>query len=148
MRPESFRVLIADDMPAVRAIVRDMLEAMGFRQFHESEDGASAWRTLYDACQKEHSRFHLVISDWLMPGMDGLALVQKVRGLPETRAIPFLMVTSQSERHYWQQAEAAGVSGFIVKPFDPEQLRDQLLAALSPLASGSLASPRAGARAF
>ncbi|NDD93048.1 response regulator, partial [bacterium] len=78
-----------------------------------------------------HLRFHLVISDWLMPGMDGLELVANVRKLPATRDLPFLMVTSQSDQEHWLRAEDAGVSGFVVKPFDSVQLQEQLSRALS-----------------
>lgn len=119
-------------MPAVRAIVRDMLEALGFRHFTEAEDGEEGWRLIREASAKEHLRFHLVISDWLMPGMDGIELVTHVRNLPATSSLPFLMVTSQSDREHWLRAEEAGVSGFVVKPFDPRQLRDQLARALRP----------------
>jgi two-component system chemotaxis response regulator CheY len=132
VKPESLRLLIVDDMPAVRAIVRDMLEAQGFRHFQEAEDGESAWRMLRDSAEKEHLRPHLVISDWLMPGIDGLELVSNVRKLPAIRELPFLMITSQSDREHWLRAEDAGVSGFVVKPFDPQQLREQLLRALAP----------------
>ncbi len=118
-------------MPAVRAIVRDMLEALGFRHFQEADDGESAWRVLQDTAEKEHLRPHLVVSDWLMPGMDGLELVSNVRKLPATRALPFLMITSQSDREHWLRAEEAGVSGFVVKPFDPQQLKDQLARVLA-----------------
>ena len=131
MKPESLRILIADDMPAVRAILRDMLQELGFRHFQEAEDGDAAWKMLRESCEKEHLRFHLVISDWLMPGMDGLQLVTRVRKLPATRQLPFLMITSQSDQEHWLRAEDAGVSGFVVKPFDAVQLREQLHRALS-----------------
>ena len=118
-------------MPAVRAILRDMLQELGFRHFQEAEDGDAAWKMLRDSSDKEHLRFHLVISDWLMPGMDGLELVANVRKLPATRDLPFLMVTSQSDQEHWLRAEEAGVSGFVVKPFDSVQLQEQLSRALS-----------------
>ncbi len=113
-------------MPAVRAIVKNMLQDLGFRQFQEAEDGEMAWKMLLEVSEKEHLRYHLVVSDWLMPGMDGLELVSRVRKLAATRDMPFLMITSQSDREHWLRAEEAGVSGFVVKPFDPEQLREQL----------------------
>jgi len=113
-------------MPAVRAIVREMLESMGFRHFEEAEDGDMAWRMIRDASAREHSQYRLVVSDWLMPGLDGIELVQQVRGLRATAELPFLMVTSQSEQEKWHQAREAGVSGFVVKPFDRLQLQEQL----------------------
>ena len=131
VKTETCRVLIVDDMPAVRAIVRHMLVELGFRHFQEADDGESAWRVLRDTAEKEHLRPHLVLSDWLMPGMDGLELVSHVRKMPATQNLPFLMITSQSDREHWLRAEEAGVSGFVVKPFDPQQLQEQLFRVLS-----------------
>ena len=127
---EALRVLVVDDMPAVRAIVREMLQGLGFRQIDEAEDGEAAWRLVKQSVTRPVLRYDLLISDWLMPGMDGIELVTRVRDLSATRALPFLMITSQNDRHHWLKAEDAGVSGFVVKPFDAVQLGEEIARAL------------------
>ena len=113
-------VLIADDMPAVRSIIREMLEGMGFRQIQEAEDGEQAWEMIQDG------DYGLVLTDWLMPGLEGVDLVREIRTLEKTRNLPVLMITSQGQREQWAEAKSAGVTGFVVKPFDLAQLSEEL----------------------
>jgi two-component system chemotaxis response regulator CheY len=70
----------------------------------------------------QKSRFDLVITDVNMPNMDGLALVRELRRLPQYRGVPLLMLTTESSAERKQEGRAAGATGWIVKPFDPDRL--------------------------
>ena len=118
-------MLVADDMPAVRSIIREMLEDMGFLEIVEAEDGEQAWELV------QEGGFGLVLTDWLMPGIEGVDLVREIRQLETTRNLPVLIITSQGQREQWAEAKSAGVTGFVVKPFDQNQLREELLRCLS-----------------
>jgi two-component system chemotaxis response regulator CheY len=122
VKPEfaSIPVLIADDMPAVRSIIREMLEGMGFKQIEEAEDGEQAWEMI------QGGSYGLLLTDWLMPGLEGVDLVREIRTLEKTRDLPVLMITSQGQREQWAEAKSAGVTGFVVKPFDLAQLSEEL----------------------
>lgn len=108
---QDLTVLVADDMEGMRRILTNSLQQMGVRQVLTASHGAEAWRML------QLQRVDVLITDWAMPQMDGLALLQAVRARPELAHLPVLMMTAESEKHRVQQAIAAGVSGYMVKPF-------------------------------
>jgi two-component system chemotaxis response regulator CheY len=127
------RVLIVDDMPAMRSIVRNMLEEAGFKNIDEAEDGEMAWHLLRQSVNDSERPFSLVIADWNMPGsMSGVDLLRAIRALPHTRNLPFFMVTGQRDEKHLSEAMRAGVTGYVVKPFTAEQLREKLEHSLSP----------------
>ena len=135
-------ILVVDDMPAVRSIIRGMLEDFGATQIEEAEDGEQAIELIRERSAKGKPGFSLVVTDWLMPGIEGVDLVREIRSTPATRELPVLMITSQGQRHQWAEAQAAGVTGFVVKPFDELQLSRELSRILGsaraqPLNSGS-----------
>lgn len=113
-------------MPAVRSIIRGMLEDFGATQIEEAEDGEQALELIRERSDQGRPGFSLVVTDWLMPGMEGVDLVREIRTYPGTRELPVLMITSQGQRHQWAEAQSAGVSGFVVKPFDELQLSREL----------------------
>lgn len=120
------KILIADDMPAVRSILRNMLENAGFSAIEEAEDGAYAWDLLCARVNKSEA-FNVVISDWTMPGLSGIDLVRAVRGHPQMGdRIRFLMVTSEGDQARVVEALEAGADGYIVKPFDPAELVEKV----------------------
>lgn len=123
------RVLIVDDMPAVRSIIREMLVAFGFGSIEEAEDGEEAWDLIQERAGGD-AAFGLVLTDWLMPGMEGVDLVREIRAAEPTRELPVLMITSQGQASQWSEARAAGISGFVLKPFDRKQLSDELVRCL------------------
>jgi len=109
------RLLAVDDSPSMRQMVAFTLSSAGF-DVAEAPDGQAALAM----AQKEH--FSLVLADVNMPNMDGLSLVRALRNLPEYRFTPLLMLTTESGPEKKQEGKAAGATGWLVKPFNPEQL--------------------------
>ena len=128
MKTEFPRVLIVDDMPAVRSIIREMLQNFGFSSIEEAEDGEEAWQVIRDNASnaKGEQSYGLILTDWLMPGIEGVDLVRKIRAWEKTQHLLVLMITSQGQAGQWAEARAAGISGFVLKPFDEKQLREEL----------------------
>ncbi len=117
----SLKVLVVDDFPTMRRIVRNLLKQLGFEHIDEAEDGAQALMRL------RGGNFGLVISDWNMPNMEGIELLRNVRKEPEPlRDIPFLMVTAEAEKEKVIEAIKAGVDNYVVKPFTAEILKEKL----------------------
>jgi two-component system, chemotaxis family, chemotaxis protein CheY len=109
-------VLVVDDYNTMRRIIRNLLEQIGFSKLDEAEDGAAALAKL------RNGGFGLVISDWNMEPMSGLELLKEVRQDAKLKALPFIMVTAESKTDNVVAAKAAGVSQYIVKPFNAETL--------------------------
>ncbi len=117
----SLKVLVVDDFPTMRRIVRNLLKQLGFEHIDEAEDGAQALMRL------RGGNFGLVISDWNMPNMEGIELLRNVRKEPEPlKDIPFLMVTAEAEKEKVIEAIKAGVDNYVVKPFTADILREKL----------------------
>ncbi len=113
-------VLVVDDAATMRRIVRGLLRELGLKNIREAEDGAIALESL-----KTH-KMDLVVSDWSMPNMTGLELLQKMKADDGLKDIPVLMVTAESKKENIMQAVQAGVSNYIVKPFNSQTLEDKL----------------------
>ncbi len=109
------RILAVDDSLSMRQMVSFTLKSAGF-DVVEAEDG----RVALGLAQKE--KFRLVLADVNMPNMDGLSLVRALRQLPDYRFTPLLMLTTESTPEKKQEGKAAGATGWLVKPFNPEQL--------------------------
>ncbi|MBY0470023.1 response regulator [bacterium] len=127
----TLKILVVDDMPAMRSILRGMLEELGFKEIHEAEDGDLAWEMLQAAATEPSGGFALVISDWNMPGMTGVDLLRALRSAKETRDIPFLMVTARGDQGHIAEATQAGVTDYVVKPFNAAQLGEKISAVLT-----------------
>lgn len=112
----SAKILIVDDSPSVRLMVRTALEGDGYH-VAESADGQQALAAL------EEARPGLVITDIHMPVMDGISLVREIRSRPAFRFVPILVLTTEVREEMKQRGRAAGATGWIVKPFHPDQLR-------------------------
>ncbi len=125
----SLKVLVVDDMPAVRMVLRNMLAGLGVSAVAESEDGDLAWLALQDALA-ERVPFDLVVCDWNMPRMSGADLLRAVRASSEFRKVAFLMVTAQGDLEHLSEAQQAQVDGYVVKPFTAEQLEGAIRQAL------------------
>lgn len=108
-------ILAVDDSASMRQMVTFTLKGAGY-EVVEAADGVQALSTA------RIRRFDLVITDVNMPNMDGIALIRELRGLPAFRFTPLLMLTTESSPEKKQQGKAAGATGWIVKPFNPEQL--------------------------
>jgi two-component system chemotaxis response regulator CheY len=116
----SLKFLVVDDFSTMRRIVRNLLKELGFTNVDEAEDGAVALAKLREG------GFEFVVSDWNMPNMDGLTLLQNVRADPKLKALPFLMVTAEAKKENIIAAAQAGASGYVVKPFTAATLQEKL----------------------
>jgi len=114
------KILIGDDFPTMRRIVKNIFKQLGYENFEEAEDGAQAYAKL------RTGGFGFVVSDWNMPNMNGLELLKKVRSDPELKDMPFLMVTAEAEKDKVIAAIKAGVSNYVVKPFTAEILKEKM----------------------
>jgi two-component system chemotaxis response regulator CheY len=116
------RVLIVDDSPVMRAFVRRVLEAGGDEYVcaGEAGDGRAALERLAE------ERFDIVLSDIHMPGMDGEELLRRVRMDSALRAIPVVMVSTDSTEHRVGRLMEMGAAGYVRKPFRPERLGEVL----------------------
>ncbi len=113
-------VLIVDDYKTMLRIIKNLLGQIGFANVDEATDGGMAFTKL------KEKKYGLVISDWNMEPMSGYELLQKVRGEDALKAIPFIMVTAESKTENVVAAKQAGVSNYIVKPFNAETLKQKI----------------------
>ena len=121
---KSINVLIVDDYKTMLRIIRNLLKQLGFDNVDEATDGSAALQKLR---QKD---FGLVISDWNMEPMTGIELLREVRADSRLKNLPFIMVTAESKTENVISAKAAGVSNYIVKPFNAATLKMKLSAVL------------------
>ena len=117
---KQMKILVVDDFSTMRRIIRNLLRDLGFENTHEADDGNTALPIL------RRGGFDFLITDWNMPGMDGLALLEQVRGDDELRSLPVLMVTAEARREQIVTAAQAGVNGYIVKPFTANTLKEKI----------------------
>jgi len=113
-------VLIVDDAVAMRRIVRGLLKELGFKHMREAENGQLA----LDALKKKKADF--VVSDWNMPVMTGIDLLRAIRADETLKSTPVLMVTAEAKQENIVAAVQAGVSHYIVKPFNAATLQEKL----------------------
>jgi two-component system chemotaxis response regulator CheY len=111
-------VIVVDDMSSVRNIVTRTIQGMGFEHIIEAANGNEAFEAILTAIIP----VGLIISDWNMPICSGLDFLKRVRTHPATKTIPFMMLTSESEKDLIVGAIKAGVNGYILKPFTPDDL--------------------------
>lgn len=121
----SMKVLIVDDYKTMLRIMRNLLKQLGFENVEEAIDGSSALEIL-----KENPKFGLIISDWNMEPMTGIELLRNVRSTDTLKAIPFIMVTAESKSENVIAAKEAGVSNYIVKPFNADTLKAKMVSVL------------------
>lgn len=114
------KFLVVDDFSTMRRIVRNLLKELGFTNVDEAEDGAIALQKL------QAGAFDFVVTDWNMPNMDGLTLLQTIRSTPNLKHLPVLMITAEAKKENIIAAAQAGASGYIVKPFTAGTLSEKL----------------------
>ena len=117
---KSMNVLIVDDYKTMLRIIRNLLKQIEFINVEEASDGAEALSKL------RAGNYGLVISDWNMAPMTGLELLVEVRQDYRLRSLPFIMITAESKSENVVAAKQAGVSSYIVKPFNAETLRGKI----------------------
>jgi two-component system chemotaxis response regulator CheY len=114
------RFLVVDDFSTMRRIVRNLLKELGYSNVDEAEDGAMALSKL------RSEQFDFVITDWNMPVMDGLTMLQNIRADAALSKLPVLMVTAEAKKENIIAAAQAGANGYVVKPFTAATLDEKL----------------------
>ncbi|MCX7374879.1 MAG: chemotaxis response regulator CheY [Alphaproteobacteria bacterium] len=117
---KSMNILIVDDYKTMLRIIRNLLKQLDFDNVEEATDGSEALAKL------RAGNFGLVISDWNMEPMTGLELLKEVRADQRLKNLPFIMITAESKTENVVAAKQAGVSNYIVKPFNAETLREKI----------------------
>jgi two-component system chemotaxis response regulator CheY len=120
MERSSIRFLVVDDFSTMRRIVRNLLKELGYTNVEEAEDGADALNRLRGA------PYDFVVSDWNMPNMTGIQLLQAIRADASLKSLPVLMITAEARKENIIEAAQAGANGYIVKPFTAATLDEKL----------------------
>lgn len=114
------KILIVDDFSTMRRIIKNLLRDLGFNNTVEADDGSTALPIL------KNGGIDFLVTDWNMPGMSGLELLQSVRADPGLAKLPVLMVTAEAKREQIILAAQAGVNGYVVKPFTAAVLKEKI----------------------
>lgn len=120
----NMKILVVDDYKTMVRIIRNLLKQLNFSNVDEAADGSTALRKLREGS------FDLCISDWNMEPMTGLQLLKEVRADSRLKELPFIMVTAESKTENVIAAKEAGVSNYIVKPFNAATLKAKLVGVL------------------
>ncbi|MDO9597706.1 MAG: chemotaxis response regulator CheY [Azoarcus sp.] len=120
MGDAKLKFLVVDDFSTMRRIVRNLLKELGYVNVEEAEDGVAALQKL------NSSQFDFVVTDWNMPNMDGLTLLQTIRRTPQLKHLPVLMITAEAKKENIIAAAQAGAHGYIVKPFTAATMAEKL----------------------
>ena len=114
------KILVVDDFPTMRRIIRSLLKELGFNNVDEAEDGQEG------LAKVNSGGFEFVVSDWNMPNLNGLDMLKQIRANAATSALPVLMVTAEAKKENIVAAAQAGANGYIVKPFTAATLEEKL----------------------
>ena len=116
----NMKILIVDDFSTMRRIIKNLLRDLGLNNTHEADDGNTALPML------KNGDFEFVVTDWNMPGMQGIDLLKAIRADEKLCHLPVLMVTAEAKREQIIEAAQAGVNGYSVKPFTAATLKEKL----------------------
>ncbi len=125
MFPANTKFLVVDDFTTMRKIIKKVLTELGYTNIEEADDGKTAWPKLQEA-HTAGQPFNMVISDWNMPGMSGIDLLKSCKSDANFKNLPFMLVTAESEQKNIIEAAKAGVSDYVVKPFNAQTLKGKL----------------------
>ncbi len=117
---KNIKILIVDDFSTMRRIIKNLLRDLGYTNTQEADDGNTALPML------KSGDFQFVVTDWNMPGMQGIDLLKAIRADEKLKSIPVLMVTAEAKKQQIIEAAQAGVNGYIVKPFTAATLSEKL----------------------
>ena len=117
---KNMKVLVVDDFSTMRRIVKNLLRDLGFTNIQEADDGNTALPML------QSGDFDFVVTDWNMPGMQGIDLLKAIRADAKLSHIPVLLITAEAKKEQIIMAAQAGVNGYIVKPFTAATLKTKL----------------------
>lgn len=124
---DQIRVMVVDDMSTSRGLITQALDSFGIRNIATAADGQTALQSL------AQSPVHLVISDYNMPGMDGLHLLHALRQAPQTKGAGFILITGRADREIIDKGRQLGMNNFLKKPFTPPELRSCIEAVVGRL---------------
>ena len=113
-------ILVVDDYNTMVRIIRNLLRQAGFTDVDDASDGITALRRLRE------KQYALVVSDWNMEPMTGYELLKEMRADPGLASVPFIMITAESKTENVIAAKQAGVSNYIVKPFNAATLKSKI----------------------
>ena len=119
------KFLVVDDFATMRKVVKKVLTELGYSDIQEAEDGKAALQLIQDAANGG-TPFQCIVSDWNMPNMTGLELLKACKADPKLKETPFMLVTAESEKEQIIEAAKAGVSEYVVKPFNAATLKEKL----------------------
>ncbi|MFQ3250096.1 MAG: two-component system chemotaxis response regulator CheY [Glaciecola sp.] len=114
------KILVVDDFSTMRRIIKNLLKDLGFTSIQEADDGNTALPMLVQG------DFDFVVTDWNMPGMQGIDLLRAIRADENLKHLPVLMVTAEAKKEQIVAAAQAGVNGYVVKPFTAATLKEKL----------------------
>ncbi len=114
------KILIVDDFSTMRRIIKNLLRDLGFNNTAEADDGNTALPML------QSGDFDFLVTDWNMPGMEGIDLLKAVRADEKLANLPVLLVTAEAKKEQIVEAAQAGVNGYVVKPFNAATLKEKI----------------------
>lgn len=114
---DQLRILVVDDMSTSRGLITQALESLGIRSITTASEGAGALQSI------AKTPVHLVISDYNMPGMDGLTLLQHLRQNAPTQGVGFLLITGRADREILERGQKLGMNNYLTKPFEAAGLK-------------------------
>ena len=117
---KDMKFLVVDDYSTMRRIIKNLLHDLGYANVTEADDGNTALPLL------QNGSFDFLITDWNMPGMAGLDLLKAVRANEKLKKMPVLMLTAEAKREQIVEAAQAGVSGYVIKPFTAQTLKEKI----------------------
>lgn len=119
------KFLVVDDFATMRKIVKKVLDELGYKNVVEAVDGKNAMEVLNDMHSK-NTPVQFVISDWNMPNMAGIELLKSCKADEKFKSLPFMLVTAESEQTQIIEAAKAGVSEYVIKPFNAVTLKTKI----------------------
>ena len=117
---KNMKILIVDDFSTMRRIIKNLMRDLGYNNTAEADDGNTALPML------KSGGYDFLITDWNMPGMQGIDLLKAVRNDPDIANLPVLLVTAEAKKEQIIEAAQAGVNGYIVKPFNAATLKEKI----------------------
>jgi two-component system chemotaxis response regulator CheY len=116
----NMKILVVDDFSTMRRIIKNLLRDLGFTNTEEADDGTTALPML------QSKKYDFLVTDWNMPGMQGIDLLKAVRADEKLASLPVLMVTAEAKKEQIVEAAQAGVNGYVVKPFTAATLKEKI----------------------
>lgn len=117
---KNMKILVVDDFSTMRRIIKNLLKDLGFTNIQEADDGNTALPMLVQG------DFDFVVTDWNMPGMQGIDLLRAIRADDKLKHLPVLLVTAEAKKEQIVAAAQAGVNGYVIKPFTAGTLKAKI----------------------